>query len=101
MCILFSYRNHVQLTSLRYRDQQNQPLATAIYWVEYVARHHGAPQLHSSARLLGFWAVNNLDVYAMFAGLLAFIALLVKILFQIISYQFQIRTKEKEKRKIN
>lgn len=52
------------------------PLETAIYWVEYVARHKGAPQLQSpSAKRFGVWKYYSLDVIT-FAG-----AILVIILF--------------------
>ncbi|KAF5280026.1 hypothetical protein FQA39_LY05407 [Lamprigera yunnana] len=35
--------------SARFRDRPLPPLETAIYWVEYVARHKGAPHLRTAA----------------------------------------------------
>lgn len=39
------------------------PLTTAVYWVEYVARHKGAPHLHSAGQDLSFLQYHNLDVF--------------------------------------
>jgi hypothetical protein len=58
------YTKNVKIISERYRDQQNNPLDTAIYWVEYVARHKGAPHLRIRANDLSFIEYHNLDVFA-------------------------------------
>ncbi|XP_053664500.1 UDP-glycosyltransferase UGT5-like [Anopheles marshallii] len=59
-----SYTERAQLISERYRDQPLGPAKTAVYWVEYVLRHGGAPQLQSPAVRLSFIEYNLLDVYA-------------------------------------
>lgn len=49
-----------------YRDQLNRPLDTAIYWVEYVAKHRGAAHMHSAGQDLSFVEYHNLDILAGF-----------------------------------
>uniref|UniRef100_A0A182Y290 UDP-glucuronosyltransferase n=1 Tax=Anopheles stephensi TaxID=30069 RepID=A0A182Y290_ANOST len=61
------YSERAQLISKRYRDQPLGPAKTAVYWVEYVLRHGGAPQLQSPAVRLSFVEYNLLDVYALMA----------------------------------
>lgn len=39
-----------------------RPLETAIYWVEYIARHRGAAHMHSAGQDLSFLAYHNLDI---------------------------------------
>ncbi|XP_055384245.1 UDP-glucosyltransferase 2-like [Condylostylus longicornis] len=47
-----------------YKDQPLTPLETAIFWVEYVARHKGAVHLKSGGQELSFIEYHNLDVWA-------------------------------------
>lgn len=63
------YTENAKTVSDRFRDKQNEPLKSAIYWVEYVARHKGALHLKSSGQDLTFIQYHNLDVF----GLMAFI----------------------------
>ena len=44
------------------RDQIESPLDRAIYWIEYVIRHEGAPHLRSSSRELSIYQRGLLDV---------------------------------------
>ncbi|XP_058123355.1 UDP-glycosyltransferase UGT5-like [Anopheles ziemanni] len=62
-----SYAKNAQTISRRYRDQPLGPAKTAVYWVEYVIRHGGAPQLQSPSVKLSFIEYNLLDVYAVMA----------------------------------
>ncbi|XP_055610278.1 UDP-glycosyltransferase UGT5-like [Uranotaenia lowii] len=58
-----AYAKNAQLISDRYRDKPMTPAQTTVYWVDYVIRHGGAPQLHSAAVELSFVARSTLDVY--------------------------------------
>ncbi|XP_053676206.1 UDP-glycosyltransferase UGT5-like [Anopheles nili] len=62
-----SYKDRAQTISQRYRDQPLSPAKTAVFWVEYVLRHGGAPQLQSPSVKLSFVEYNLLDVYALMA----------------------------------
>lgn len=77
-----SFTRNANLISQRYRDKMATPAETAVFWVEYVIRHRGAPQLHSAAVELSFVERNLLDVYGLMlllAGLLlASVVLVIK-----------------------
>lgn len=64
------YSTQAKIVSSRYRDQPMAPLKTAIYWVEYVARHRGAPHLHSAGQDLLFIQYHNLDVFTFFIAII-------------------------------
>uniref|UniRef100_A0AAG5DJ33 UDP-glucuronosyltransferase n=1 Tax=Anopheles atroparvus TaxID=41427 RepID=A0AAG5DJ33_ANOAO len=70
-----AFTENAQTISRRYRDQPLGPAKTAAYWVEYVIRHGGAPQLQSPATKLSFIEYNLLDVYAVM-GLIVLSALI-------------------------
>ncbi|XP_052871535.1 UDP-glucosyltransferase 2-like, partial [Anopheles cruzii] len=40
------YREHIGTLAALYKDRPMSALDTAVYWVEYVIRHRGAPHLH-------------------------------------------------------
>ena len=44
------------------RDQTESPLERAVYWIEYVIRHDGAPHLRTASHKLSFIQRNLLDV---------------------------------------
>ncbi|EDV54565.2 uncharacterized protein Dere_GG21225 [Drosophila erecta] len=47
--------------SERYRDQPMSPLATAIWWTEYVLRHKGAHHMRVAVQDSGFFAYYDLE----------------------------------------
>jgi glucuronosyltransferase len=59
-----SYRETAQKLSKIFLDQQTKPLDRAVFWVEYVLRHKGAPHLRSAARDLNYIQYFSLDVLA-------------------------------------
>lgn len=48
------------------KDQPMKPMERAIYWVEYVIRHKGAPHYHSIATELTWYQYICLDVILFF-----------------------------------
>uniref|UniRef100_A0A1Y1LMI4 UDP-glucuronosyltransferase n=1 Tax=Photinus pyralis TaxID=7054 RepID=A0A1Y1LMI4_PHOPY len=50
--------------SARFKDRPLPPLETAIYWIEYVARHGGAPHLRTAAVGMPLYQYLLLDVIA-------------------------------------
>lgn len=76
------YADNAKTVSERYRDQQNEPLKTAIYWVEYVARHKGAPHLRSAGQDLSFIEYHNLDVFGLMAFIVWFIYYSLSVVFE-------------------
>lgn len=73
---LHRYGEMAKKISRRYRDQPMRPLETAIYWVEYIARHKGAAHMHSAGQDLSFLAYHNLDILL---AVLAFFYILTKL----------------------
>ncbi|OXA38205.1 UDP-glucuronosyltransferase 2B7 [Folsomia candida] len=79
------YRKSVQELSAIFRDQVDNPLDRAVFWVEYVMRHNGAPHLRSAGRNLSLIQYHSLDVVAaylviIFASLFVLFILAKKIL---------------------
>lgn len=52
-------------------DQIDQPLDRAVYWIEYVIRHNGAPHLRSPSRRLGFFQRSLVDVMVLLFSLIS------------------------------
>jgi len=64
--------------SERFRDRPMSPLDTAIYWVEYVARHKGAHHLRTAAVGMPWYQYVLLDV-TVFIAIISIITLYVTI----------------------
>ncbi|XP_049787775.1 UDP-glucosyltransferase 2-like [Schistocerca cancellata] len=60
-----SYRKRMKQLSQVFRDRPRPPLEEAVYWVEYVIRHRGAPHLRSAAVDLAWYQYLLLDVAAL------------------------------------
>ena len=59
-----SYRRRARQLSTLHRDQPGHPVQRAVYWIEYVLRHRGAPHLRAAVHQLSFWQYFLLDVAA-------------------------------------
>jgi len=60
-----SYRVQVARRSKLFRDQQTHPRERALWWMEYLIRHKGAPHLHiPAAKELNIFQYFLLDVLA-------------------------------------
>lgn len=59
-----SYSKAAKAKSLIFRDNLNDPMQEAIYWIEYVVRHNGAKFLKSYSVNLNFFQYYSLDVFA-------------------------------------
>uniref|UniRef100_A0A182KIS0 UDP-glucuronosyltransferase n=1 Tax=Anopheles christyi TaxID=43041 RepID=A0A182KIS0_9DIPT len=56
------YRAKAKEISLLFTDRLVEPMDEAIFWIEYVARHKGAPRLKSKAIQLGWLNYYSLDL---------------------------------------
>lgn len=63
-----SYAERANELSITYRDQPVKPMRLAKYWVEYVARHKGAPHMQSAGQRLSFIQYYSVDVFAVVLG---------------------------------
>ncbi|KAM8860978.1 UDP-glucuronosyltransferase 2C1-like [Synchiropus picturatus] len=59
-----SYRENMQRLSQLQRDQPMKPLDQAMFWIEYVMRHKGAPHLKSESFKMSWVVYNCIDVIA-------------------------------------
>lgn len=57
-----SFSKNAKLVSERFRTRAQDPLETAVFWVEATMRLDGVPYLHSHARQLDFIQYHSLDV---------------------------------------
>ncbi|XP_044255719.1 UDP-glucosyltransferase 2-like [Tribolium madens] len=69
-----TYKKNAEQISKQFKDRPLSPLDTAIFWVEYVIRHNGAPQLRSAGADLPWYQYYLIDVVVILAsGLFIFI----------------------------
>ncbi|CAG7719644.1 unnamed protein product, partial [Allacma fusca] len=66
-----SYRETAKKLSKIFLDQETKPLDRAVFWVEYVLRHKGAPHLRSAARDLHYIQYFSIDTLAALFVILA------------------------------
>uniref|UniRef100_UPI0037E93983 UDP-glucuronosyltransferase 2C1-like n=1 Tax=Semicossyphus pulcher TaxID=241346 RepID=UPI0037E93983 len=57
-----SYRQNIQRMSRLHRDQPMAPMDQAVFWIEYVIRHKGAPHLRTEAYKMPWYSYYCLDV---------------------------------------
>ncbi|XP_054481378.1 UDP glucuronosyltransferase 5 family, polypeptide D1 [Anoplopoma fimbria] len=57
-----SYRQNMQRLSHLHRDQPMAPMDQAVFWVEYVMRHKGAPHLRTKAYQMPWYSYYCLDI---------------------------------------
>ncbi|XP_008304298.1 UDP-glucuronosyltransferase 1-5-like, partial [Stegastes partitus] len=57
-----SYRENIQRMSRLHRDQPMAPMDQAVFWIEYVMRHKGAPHLRTEAYKMPWYSYYCVDV---------------------------------------
>ncbi|XP_057676950.1 UDP-glucuronosyltransferase 1-2-like [Corythoichthys intestinalis] len=70
------YRRNMRRLSELHRDQPLTPMERAVFWVEYVMRHKGAPHLRTRAYEMPWYAYYGVDVALVLAAVPAATALL-------------------------
>lgn len=63
-----TYYKSIERISDIFKSNQNDPLDTAIYWIEYIIKHKGAPHLQSHAKNLPWYRYLLLDVFMVVFG---------------------------------
>jgi UDP-glucoronosyl and UDP-glucosyl transferase len=61
-----------------FRTNQNNPLETAVWWIEYVIKYKGAPHLQSPAKNLPWFRYLQLDIVFVLFGIIYMIYDLIK-----------------------
>ncbi|XP_058448413.1 UDP-glycosyltransferase UGT5-like [Malaya genurostris] len=85
--------------SQMFRDNPQDPLREAVFWIEYVMRHHGAEFLKSASIRLPWYQYLLLDVASVAFGILFLAYWLVKKLVQVVSESMLACSKNKTKQK--
>ena len=63
-----TYYKSIENVSNIFKSNQNDPLDTAIYWIQYIIKHKGAPHLQSHAKNLPWYRYLLLDVFLVVFG---------------------------------
>jgi glucuronosyltransferase len=72
------YKQNSEQASKEFKDRPLSPLDTAVFWVEYVIRHNGAPQLRIVGADLPWYQYYLVDVaIILFISFFAFLTVLV------------------------
>uniref|UniRef100_A0A182P3N9 Uncharacterized protein n=1 Tax=Anopheles epiroticus TaxID=199890 RepID=A0A182P3N9_9DIPT len=80
-----------------YRDRPQSAMDLACYWVEYVARYRGAPQLHYPGADMNFFQLESLDVIAC---LLAIFYAVYRVIKLVLRFVFRKMFKSSKKTKV-
>lgn len=99
--LFFSFSEKVTTLSNVYRDRPIGPLKTAVYWLEYVIRHKGAPHMRSPAANQNFMQKTSLDVIIILLGVFYGFLLIIKNLFRLVKRLFSLRMKGANTKKLN
>ncbi|XP_045123982.1 UDP-glycosyltransferase UGT5-like isoform X4 [Portunus trituberculatus] len=90
------HKGNVARMSASLRDQVTTPQERALFWTEYVIRHHGAPHLRCPAAQLSWVEFLMLDVLAFLLLALLLLLLLIHLLKTISTALFSSSAKNKK-----
>ncbi|XP_067377060.1 UDP-glucuronosyltransferase 2A2-like [Channa argus] len=81
-----SYREKMKTLSNLHRDQPMKPLDRAMFWIEFVMRHKGAPHLRTESYKMSTIQYHSIDVMAF---LLAVISLILIVFISAVKFLWQ------------
>nr|AVT42215.1 UDP-glucuronosyltransferase 40AC1 [Lissorhoptrus oryzophilus] len=76
------YKENAKRKSILMKDRQVQPLDDAIYWINYIIRHKGAPHLRVASLDLAWYQYYLLDVYVPIFVIIYMFSISTKILYR-------------------
>ncbi|KAM4545894.1 UDP-glucuronosyltransferase 1-2-like [Odontesthes bonariensis] len=91
-----SYRQNIQRMSRLHRDQPVAPMDQAVFWVEYVMRHKGAPHLRTESYKMPWYSYYCLDVLILLLTLVIAPFLLIFAIFRYLCCTRTRKTKTKQ-----
>lgn len=91
------YRQKAKELSDMYRDRPQSAMDLACYWIEYVIRYKGAPQLHYQGADLNFFQEQMLDVIAALLVTVYIVFKVFKLLFKALTKLLCGRRKKQKK----
>ncbi|KAK7925960.1 hypothetical protein WMY93_008270 [Mugilogobius chulae] len=89
------YRDNMQRLSRLHRDQPMSPMDQAVFWVEYVIRHKGAPHLRTQAFKMPWFSYYCLDVLLLLLAALCGTVFCVVALFRFLCCRNRNKIKQK------
>ncbi|XP_022129616.2 UDP-glycosyltransferase UGT5 isoform X1 [Pieris rapae] len=89
-----SYMAKAKEVSKRFKDRPMNALDTAMFWLEYVIRHNGAPFMKSPALQLNWFEYTMLDVYSFVVAVLTAI---IYVIYKFISILIMLMCKKSKK----
>lgn len=90
------YRENMQRLSRLHRDQPMAPMDKAIFWVEYVMRHKGAPHLRTEAYKMPWYSYYCLDVMLLLLTAMTVLLLSTLAVFKFLCCRSRRKTKSKQ-----
>ncbi|XP_070772801.1 UDP glucuronosyltransferase 5 family, polypeptide D1 isoform X2 [Enoplosus armatus] len=90
-----SYRENMQRLSRLHRDQPMAPMDQAIFWVEYVMRHKGAPHLRTEAYKMPWYSYYCLDILLLLLSAAMALLLSTLVIFRFLCCRGRRKTKTK------
>ncbi|XP_055919865.1 UDP-glucosyltransferase 2-like [Eupeodes corollae] len=78
------YTENVRRFAEIYKDRPMTAKDTAVFWVEYVLRHHGAPHMQSPAVYLNNFQLLSLDVIGFLLAVVYISFRIIKVMFSLI-----------------
>ncbi|XP_051793480.1 UDP-glucuronosyltransferase 2C1-like [Acanthochromis polyacanthus] len=91
-----SYRQNIQRMSRLHRDQQVAPMDQAVFWVEYVIRHKGAPHLRTEAYKMPWYSYYCVDVLLLLLTAVTVLLMSTVAIFRFLFCRRQRKTKSKQ-----
>ncbi|KAF3705772.1 UDP-glucuronosyltransferase 2A2 [Channa argus] len=91
-----SYRQNMQRLSHLHRDQSVAPMDQAIFWVEYVMRHKGAPHLRTEAYKMPWYSYYCVDVLLVLLTAATLLLLSTLAIFRLLCCRSGRKTKAKQ-----
>ncbi|XP_059219532.1 UDP-glucosyltransferase 2-like [Stomoxys calcitrans] len=93
------YSNKAKEISRLYHDKPMKAMDLAIYWTEYVLRHHGAVHLQNRGQKMNFLQKHSIDTLGVLFVCAVFVLILVKII--VYSIWKLLRAKKLKKEKVH
>ncbi|XP_023314407.1 uncharacterized protein LOC106648144 [Trichogramma pretiosum] len=91
------YKESSEKYSKAFKDVPMKPLETAIYWVEYVARH-GKNALRSPLSDMPWWQTSLLDIYVFLATILVLILIVIRVIWKSLAKLLSKKTAKSKKK---
>ncbi|XP_044188877.1 UDP-glucuronosyltransferase 2B31-like [Thunnus albacares] len=91
-----SYREKMKALSNLHRDQPMKPLDRAIFWIEFVMRHKGAPHLRTESYKMSRIQYHSIDVVAFLLAIILLVVTVFIVAVRILRWMVFCRSKVKK-----